>query len=103
MNSGPLAASRTALVATTTVVSGPWAAASCASSCTAATPRAMPSAARRGGFWPMPALMRASIVRMRRATRRPPGAGAATSTLMELLPISMTAMEGTAGRTEWRL
>src|ERR1019366_261314 len=83
--------SRTALVATATTVSAPRPRASRASSRTAAAPRSMDAAPRRGSRAPIPSLMRTSSVRERTSARPPPRARSATRSLIELLPMSMTA------------
>ena len=93
-NSPPLAASRTALVATSAVRCGRCGSVSASSAWMASSPRAMPASPSLGWAWLMPALMRASTVRMKRAVSRPSGARAARSTLIELLPISITATLG---------
>src|SRR5688572_24641668 len=92
--SGPLPASRTALVATRMILAGENAAQSASSSRMAARPRAMPSSLSTGLSLLMPALMRASSVLDFRACSRPAASRCATSILIELLPISMTATGG---------
>ena len=103
-NSAPLAASRIALVATSSVRSGGDRRQIGQQLADGGEAPSMPVSDSRGGAWLMPVLMRASIAPICSAISSPCAPRVAARDLIELLPISMTATMGsffTTDDTDW--